>query len=63
MEEPLILKKPHTLRHVCLKLHKDFVMKFKFARIWGKSVKYDGQKITKVDFNLCDEDIVELHTR
>lgn len=63
LNEPLILKKPHTLRHVCLKLHKDFVNKFRFARIWGKSVKYEGQKITNIDFNLCDEDIVELHIR
>jgi len=63
MEEPLILKKPHTLRHVCLKLHKDFVIKFKFARLWGKSVKYAGQKITKLDHELADEDIVELHLK
>ncbi len=63
MEEPLILKKPHTLRHVCLKLHKEFVNKFKFARVWGKSVKYAGQKLTKLDHHLADEDIVELHVR
>ncbi len=63
MKEPLILKKPHTLRHVCLKLHKDFVLRFRFARMWGKSVKYGGQKITNVDHNLRDEDIIELHVK
>lgn len=63
LEEPMILKKPHTLRHVCLKLHKDFVTKFKFARVWGKSARYDGQKIVKLDHELADEDIVELHLR
>ncbi|NTV23834.1 MAG: GTP-binding protein [Nanoarchaeota archaeon] len=63
MKEPLILKRPHDLRHLCLKLHKDFVTKFRFARMWGTCVKYGGQKITKIDHPLSDECIVELHTR
>ena len=63
MNEPLILKQPHTLSHVCQKIHRDFITKFRFARIWGKSVKYPGQKITKLQHPLLDTDVVEIHTR
>ncbi len=61
MEEPLIMKEGNTLKDLCLKLHKDFVEKFKFARIWGKSVKFDGQKVLKLDHELKDRDVIELH--
>ncbi len=60
MDEPLIMFKGSTIRDVCLKLHKDFVDKFKFARLWGSS-KFDGQVFRKLDKELLDEDILELH--
>ncbi len=63
MEEPLIIQGPCNIEKLCRKLHKDFVTKFKFARIWGKSVKFDGQKIMKLKHLLHDEDVVELHIR
>jgi uncharacterized protein len=63
LEEPLIIQNPCSLEILCRKLHKDFITKFKFARIWGKSVKFDGQKIVKLKHLLSDEDIVELHIR
>jgi uncharacterized protein len=59
MEEPLIIWEGATLRDLCSKLHKDFVEKFKFAKIWGSS-KFDGQHIKKLDYELKDNDIVEL---
>lgn len=63
MEEPLIMQKGNSLKDLCAKLHKDFIEKFKFARIWGKSVKFDGQKILKMDHKLHDKDIIELHMK
>ena len=57
---PLIMRKGSTLRDVCLKLHKDFVNKFKFARIWGKSVKFAGMVVRKLEHVLEDCDIVEI---
>ena len=60
MEEPLIMWEGATLKDLCLKLHKDFADKFKFARIWGKNVKFAGQHIVKLNFELSDGDIVEL---
>jgi len=61
MEEPLIMRSPCTIKDVCEKLHKDFVTKFKFARLWGSSVKFDGQKIVKLSHEISDNDILELH--
>ena len=63
LEEPLIIKEGATLRDLCSKLHKDFVNKFKFAKIWGKSAKYPGQKITKIDYAMEDEDVIELRIK
>ena len=61
MEIPLIMFKNCTIRDVCNKLHKDFVTKFKFARVWGKSAKFDGQVFRKMDKVLLDGDVLELH--
>ena len=61
MEEPLIMFKGCTIRDVCLKLHRDFVDKFKFARVWGKGAKFDGQLFRKLDKELLDKDVLELH--
>jgi len=41
----------------------DFVTKFKFARIWGTSAKFEGQQFHKLDHRLQDGDILELHIR
>ncbi len=63
MEVPLIMFRNCAIRDVCRKLHKDFETKFRFARIWGKSVKYSGQKIIKLDHVLKDSDVLELHIK
>ena len=63
LEEPLIIWDGATLKDLCLKLHKDFVIKFRFAKIWGKSARFPGQKIVKLDYVLHDKDIVELRIK
>ena len=62
MDEPLITKKGATVRNVCEKIHRDFVNKFKFARIWGRSAAFPGQKIG-IEHKLNDEDILQIHLR
>ena len=62
MEEPLIIMKGSTIRDVCTKTHKDFVDKFKFARVWGKSAKHPGQRLM-LKHVLKDKDVLELHLR
>src|SRR3989338_624075 len=63
MNIPVIIQEGATLRDLCIKLHRDFVSKFKFARVWGKSVKFDGMILRNLKHKLSDEDIVEIHLR
>jgi hypothetical protein len=63
MSKPMIMRKNFLLKDLCLKLHKDFINKFRFARIWGKSVKFDGMMIKRLDHKLEDGDIVEIRIR
>ena len=63
LEEPLIMFKNCTIEDVCKKLHKDFIQKFKFVRLWGKSARFDGQKLLKLSHVLKDKDVLEIHIR
>jgi len=63
MNVPLIMFENAHMRDVCLKLHKDFVEKFKFARVWGKSAKFPGQKFLNLDHVLKDSDVLEMHLK
>jgi ribosome-interacting GTPase 1 len=47
-----------TVMDVAEKVHKDFVTKLKYARVWG-SAKFDGMKVERT-YVLKDRDIVEL---
>ncbi|MDO8553469.1 MAG: GTP-binding protein [Candidatus Micrarchaeota archaeon] len=59
LEEPLIVKKGITVGEVCDKLHRDLRKEFKYALVWGKSVKHAGQRIG-LDHILEDGDIVSI---
>ncbi|MBD3304264.1 GTP-binding protein [Candidatus Woesearchaeota archaeon] len=61
LEEPMIVRKGLTIGGVCRKIHRDFVKKFKCAKIWGKSAKFPGQIFHKLDKVLEDGDIIEIH--
>ena len=43
--EPLIVKDTSTVEDVCNTLHRDFVRKFRFARVKGPSAKFDWQRV------------------
>ncbi|MFC1728086.1 OBG GTPase family GTP-binding protein [Nanoarchaeota archaeon] len=60
MKEPLIIKKGTTIEGACSKIHRDFINKFRFARVWGKSAKFPGQ-VFQLKHELKDEDVLEIH--
>jgi hypothetical protein len=60
MEEPLIMESGSTVEDVARKIHKEFQRKLEYAKIWGPSAKFPGQKVG-VNKTLQDRDIVELH--
>jgi uncharacterized protein len=59
LNDPVILPKGSRVIDFASQIHKDFVQKLKFARIWGKE-KYNGQMVQR-DYVLKDGDVIELH--
>ncbi len=59
-EEPLIMRRGCTVEDVCRRLHGDMVKNFRYARVWGKSVKYQGQRVG-LNHVLEDEDILTIY--
>ena len=59
MREPVVLPSGSTLENAALSIHKQFLARLKYARVWG-SVKHDGVMV-KRDHILQEGDIVELH--
>ena len=56
---PIALKSQSTVKDLAAQVHKDFLKKFKFARVWGKSAKHQGNRVG-LEHRLMDEDVVEL---
>jgi len=59
MTDPIILERGSTLEDAAADVHKDFLKKLKYARIWG-SGKHDGLMVRR-DHVLQDGDVIELH--
>lgn len=49
----------NTVEEFCLRIHKSLLSQFKYAWVWGNSVKHNPQKVGK-DHTLADEDIVQI---
>lgn len=62
MKEPLIIKNGSSIMDVCNKLHRRMKDDLRYAQIWGKSVKFGGQKVGATH-RLMDEDVVTLITK
>nr|WP_216604206.1 TGS domain-containing protein [Acidianus sp. RZ1] len=61
-KDPMILKGGSTVLDVAKKLHSSLFENFKYARVWGKSAKFPGQKVGE-EHVLQDKDIVEIHVK
>lgn len=59
-KKPVALKKDSNVRDFAKSIHRDFIEKFKFAKIFGPSAKFDGEKVG-LEHKLKDRDVVEIH--
>jgi ribosome-interacting GTPase 1 len=59
---PVALKKGSTVEDLAAVVHKDFIRKFKFARIWGTSAKFPSQQVG-LNHKIAEEDTVEFHMK
>lgn len=57
---PVVLKNENTtVEDFCNKLHRSIIKEFKYAIVWGSSVKYQPQKVGR-EHVLKDEDVVQI---
>lgn len=59
-DKPLVIKKGATVEDVAKRLHSRFIKNFKYARIYGKSVKFDGERVG-LDHVVEDNDVVQFY--
>jgi ribosome-interacting GTPase 1 len=61
-EKPLVLRRGATIRDVAESVHSDLVKNFLYARVWGPSAKYPGERVG-LEHVVEDGDVVEIHSR
>ncbi|MEM2936499.1 MAG: TGS domain-containing protein, partial [Candidatus Bathyarchaeia archaeon] len=59
--EPIVVKGEATVLDIAKLIHSEFYKNFKYARLWGPSAKYPGEKVGS-KHTLKDGDILEIHT-
>ncbi len=59
-KKPLVVKEGTSVIEIAKKLHSEMYRGFKYARIWGPSAKYPGEKVG-AGHTLMDGDVVEIH--
>ena len=58
--DPIVLPIGSTVAEAADQVHKDLRRGLKFAVLWGRSGKFDGQRVGS-GHRLADEDVVEFH--
>ncbi|MFH0869356.1 MAG: TGS domain-containing protein [archaeon] len=61
-EKPIILYKDATVKELASSIHKDFLYKFKHAKVWGPSAAFPGQQVG-FEHKLKDRDVVEIFVK
>ena len=58
-KEPLIAREGDTVEDICNKLHRRLRREFRYSLVWGKSVKFGGQRVG-LSHILLDEDVLTI---
>ena len=58
-EEPLIAREGDSVEDICNKLHRRMRREFRYGLVWGKSVKFGGQRVG-LNHVLQDEDVLTI---
>jgi ribosome-interacting GTPase 1 len=58
--KPFVLPEGATVADLAGLVHQDLAARLKFARIWGRHARFDGQQVDR-HHALADGDVVELH--
>jgi len=60
--KPMVVPRNTTVIEIARRIHSSLYKNFKYAKIWGPSAKYPGERVGG-DHVLKDGDIVEIHSR
>lgn len=63
--DPLILLKSRqglTVKGCLMQIHKDFLTEFSHACVWGRSVKFNPQRVG-INHTLMDEDVIQIYKK
>jgi len=56
----MVMEAGATVEEAAGRVHKEFIKFFKYARIWGKSIKHEGERVGP-NHLLEDGDVLEIH--
>lgn len=58
--EPIVARSRITVGELAKMIHSDFYVRFRYARLWGPSAKFDSERVG-LERELSDGDVVQLH--
>ena len=61
-DEPMVVRGGATIGDVCDRVHRGMKDEFRYAQVWGKSVKFGGQRVG-MTHRLMDEDVLTIVTK
>jgi hypothetical protein len=61
-KEPFIAREGDTVEEICNKLHRRLKREFRYGLVWGKSVKFGGQRVGLTHI-MQDEDVLTIIKR
>jgi len=61
-KDAIVLRKRATVGELAKQIHSDLFRNFKYAKIWGPSARFNGEKVG-INHILMDQDAVEIHAK
>ena len=59
-QTPVVMQRTRcSIGDFCNKIHRNMIRDFRYAMVWGNSVKFNPQKVGK-EHILMDEDVVQI---
>ncbi len=62
LEEPMIVVRGATVGDICERIHKNLKKNFRYAKVWGNSSRFSGQRVG-LDHVVEDGDIISIISR
>jgi len=61
-DDGVILREGATVEHCCHSIHRSIAANFKYALVWGRSVKFSPQRVG-IQHLLCEDDVIQIVTK